>query len=275
MPHDASTPRPRKRFGQHFLTDPRILDRIADALAPAATETVVEIGPGRGALTDRFADRAGRVVAIEIDRDLAAVLRERYRDRPHVEIVTADALEVDWSALAGGPFVLAGNLPYYITTPLLFRALEVPRPQRAVLLVQREVAERLTARPGTRQYGALSVNVQLLAQVEIVGRVPAGAFSPVPEVDSAIVHVVPRAQGPVPPEDEQALRRFIQGMFAYRRKQVTRALRELLDLDAPTASSLVTTAAVEPTVRPETLPPEAFVRLFRACAAYRDRFESA
>lgn len=268
-------PRPRKRFGQHFLTDPRLLDRIADALAPTRADTVVEIGPGRGALTDRLADRAGRVVGIEIDRDLAALLRTRYRDRPQVDIVTADALDEDWGALAGGPYLLAGNVPYYITTPLLFRALERPRPDRAVLLVQREVAERIVAPPGSREYGALSVNVQLFAQAEVVGRVPPGAFRPVPEVESAIVRVVPNADGPVSVADEPALRRFVQGIFAYRRKQITRALRELAALDAPAAATVVSAAGIDPAVRPEMLSSAEFVRLFRASAPYRDRFESA
>ncbi|HEX7123130.1 MAG TPA: 16S rRNA (adenine(1518)-N(6)/adenine(1519)-N(6))-dimethyltransferase RsmA, partial [Gemmatimonadaceae bacterium] len=274
-PATMPAPRPRKRFGQHFLSDPRLLDRIADALGPTREDAVVEIGPGRGALTDRLADRAGRVVAIEIDRDLAALLQTRYRDRPHVEIVTGDALEEDWGALAGGPYLLAGNLPYYITTPLLFRALERPRPVRAVLLVQREVAERIVAPPGSREYGALSVNVQLFAQAEVVGRVPAGAFRPVPEVDSAIVRMIPYATGPVPEADEPALRRFVQGIFAYRRKQITRAVRELAGLDAPAAAAVVREAGIERAARPETLSPDEFVRLFRACAPYRDRFESA
>ena len=149
MPGSSRLPRPRKRFGQHFLTDVRALQRIVDALAPDPGDTIVEIGPGRGALTDLLASRSRRLVAIEIDRDLVRHLRERYADQPHVEIVEGDALEVDWGVLAGDDYVLAGNLPYYITTPLIFRILASPRPKRAVLLVQREVSARLAAEPGT------------------------------------------------------------------------------------------------------------------------------
>jgi 16S rRNA (adenine1518-N6/adenine1519-N6)-dimethyltransferase len=143
-------PRPRKRFGQHFLRDRGVLARIADALNLEDGTTVIEIGPGRGALTDVLAERAARLLAIEVDRDLAAHLRERYAARPEIEIVEADVLQVDLGALAGGDYVLAGNVPYYITTPILFHALQPPRPRRAVYLVQKEVAERLGAAPAAR-----------------------------------------------------------------------------------------------------------------------------
>lgn len=132
-------PAPRKRFGQHFLRDRGVLERIADALQLTGADTVVEIGPGRGALTDLLAGRARRLVAVEIDRDLAAHLRDRYRADPHVEIVEADVLKVRLAELAGtDDYVLAGNVPYYITTPILFHALAAPRPRRAVYLVQRD-----------------------------------------------------------------------------------------------------------------------------------------
>ena len=119
-----------KRLGQHFLADRSVLQAIADALELTGTETVVEIGPGRGALTDLLVERAARVVAIEIDRALAAILRERYADRPHVEVLEADVLDVDLATVAGGPYVLVGNVPYYITTPILFHALRPPPPRR-------------------------------------------------------------------------------------------------------------------------------------------------
>ena len=145
---EGALPPARKRFGQHFLKDTRVLDSIVDALGPLAGRTVVEIGPGRGALTDRLVERAGRVIAIELDRDLVQHLRARYAGMAHVEIVEADVLTVSLSALAGPSYVLAGNVPYYITTPIIFHALELPRPDVAVYLVQKEVAERMAAPPG-------------------------------------------------------------------------------------------------------------------------------
>lgn len=255
--------RARKRFGQHFLADSRALDRIADALEPDGC-TVVEIGPGRGALTDRLAKRAARVVAIEIDRDLVSLLRERYAGNSIVQVVEGDALEEDWTALADGPYRLAGNLPYYITTPLLFRALEAPRPERSVVLVQREVADRIVAAPGSKTYGALSVNVQLLADAEIVARVPAGAFRPTPSVESAVVRVIPRSVPLVRAEEERPIGAFVQAVFGFRRKQMTRVVRELRDVDADVAHQVLAEAAIEPGVRAETLAPESFLALFRA-----------
>ncbi|MBK5189459.1 MAG: ribosomal RNA small subunit methyltransferase A, partial [Gemmatimonadaceae bacterium] len=196
----------RKSLGQHFLTDPRILARIADAVALTPDETVVEIGPGRGSLTDALLARAARVVAIEIDRKLVALLREKYAHEPRLTIVEADVLDVNLGALAGLPYALAGNVPYYITTPILFQALRPPRALRSVLLVQKEVAARMVALPGAEDYGALSVNVQAVADVEMLFRIPAGAFNPPPRVDSAVVRVTPRAVPVVPAGVEEPFR---------------------------------------------------------------------
>lgn len=252
----------RKSLGQHFLTDRRILARIVDALDPQRGETVVEVGPGRGALTELLHKRAGRVIAIEYDRALAAVLRERYADS-NVEIVEADVLETDLGAAAGGPYALIGNVPYYITTPILFHALRRPRATRAVYLVQREVADRMTAPAGTKAYGALSVNVQALATAETVFRVPAGAFHPAPKVDSAVVRVTPRADPVVGPEEEQGFRQLVQGAFGMRRKQMRRVLRGLQAMTAEKAEGLLGEAGIAPDARPETLAPVQFAALFR------------
>lgn len=253
--------RPRKRFGQHFLADARALDRIVEALAPERSDTVVEIGPGRGALTVRLSVACRRLVAIEIDRDLVRQLRERFQDQPQVEIIEGDALEIDWGALAGGPYLLAGNLPYYITTPLIFRILETPMPRRAVLLVQREVADRLSAAPGSGDYGALTVNVQVAATIRTVARVPAGAFHPRPSVDSAIVELTPVAGG-LSVAEETPFRKFVQAVFGMRRKQLVRVLREL-GTPADRAMAMLNETGVEPSARPETLDPATFVRLYR------------
>src|SRR6476661_7501767 len=203
----AAFPPTRKSLGQHFLTDRRILARIADALQLDGHETVLEIGPGRGALTDILAERAGRLIAIEYDRALAALLRERYARRSNVLVAEADVLEVSLGELAAGPYVLVGNVPYYITTPILFHALVPPRADRAVYLVQREVAQRLSAKPGTKEDGALTVNV-------------------------AAVGMTPRAEPLVSTEEERPSRALVQGAFGMRRKQVRRVVRGLYALDA-------------------------------------------
>lgn len=255
-----------KRLGQHFLADRGVLEAIADALQLTGTETVVEIGPGRGALTDLLAERAGRVIAIELDRALAAILRQRYADRPRVEVIEADVLTVDLAAVAAGPYVLAGNVPYYITTPILFHALRSPPPLRSVFLVQREVAERMAARPGSDGYGALSVNLQASATAELILAVPPSAFRPPPRVDSAVVRVVPLAEPLVAATDAEAYRRLVQASFGLRRKQMRRVLRTVRGLDADRAEGYLATAGIDPDARPETLTPEAFVRLLAALA---------
>jgi 16S rRNA (adenine1518-N6/adenine1519-N6)-dimethyltransferase len=259
----SALPPTRKSLGQHFLTDKRILNRIADALHLQGGETVVEIGPGRGALTDILAERAGRLIAVEVDRALAALLRERYARRGNVLIAEADVLEVSLGELAAGPYVLVGNVPYYITTPILFHALQPPRAERAVYLVQREVAERLSARPGTKEYGALTVNVAAVARADTLFNVPAGAFSPPPKVESAVVRITPLATPLVAPAEERPLRLLVQGAFGMRRKQMRRVIRTLRSLDAEAADALLLAAGIDPEARPETLSAEQFVKLLR------------
>jgi len=253
--------RPRKRFGQHFLADRAALTRIADALNAATGETIIEIGPGRGALTDLLVARGLKTIAIEIDRDLGLLLRTRYANNPNLRIVEADVLTIDLAAEAGGPFRLVGNIPYNITTPIVFHALRHPRPAAAVFLVQREVAERMAATPGSRIYGALSVNVQSVVRVELIGRVKAGAFHPPPKVDSAIIRLTPLEQPVVGPDDEEALRTFVVAAFSQRRKQMLRALRQAVSLDPVSAESALREAGIDPTRRPETLSPAEFAAL--------------
>ena len=260
----AAFPPTRKSLGQHFLNDRRILGRIADALQLHGTETVLEIGPGRGALTDILAERAGRLIAIEYDRALAALLRERYARRGNVLIAEADVLQVSLGELAAGPYVLVGNVPYYITTPILFHALTRPRADRSVYLVQREVAQRLVARPGSKEYGALTVNVAALARAELLFGVPAGAFAPPPKVESAVVRITPLAEPLVTSDEENPFRVLVQSAFGMRRKQMRRVVRTLYSLDAEQADELLTRAGIEPEVRPETLSVDQFVGLMKA-----------
>ena len=253
-----------KKFGQHFLSDPKILSAIVDALAPTPRDLVVEVGPGRGSLTEILADRAGRVIAVEIDRALAAQLREKYAERPSVEIVEGDFLQTDLRALRGKNFLLIGNVPYYITTPIVFKALEPPLPARSVFLVQREVAERMAAGAGTESYGALSVNIAVVANVEQVLTVPAGAFRPPPKVESAVVRLTPREEPLVSLESLEQFRSFVQAAFGLRRKQMVRVLRTVRGVSAEKAAQLLERVEIDPSARPEVVAPEEFAALFEA-----------
>jgi 16S rRNA (adenine1518-N6/adenine1519-N6)-dimethyltransferase len=170
---------------------------------------------------------------------------------------------VDLGGAAGGEYAVVGNVPYYITTPILFHALRPPRAQRAVFLVQREVAERMVSPPGSREYGALSVNLQALARAELLFRVPAGAFQPPPKVESAVVRVTPLAQPLVPIGDEDAFREMVQGVFGFRRKQMRRVVRALSGLTPSQADDVLRDVDVDGEVRPETLSPPQFVALFQ------------
>ncbi len=274
-PHSPARREPlppvRKSLGQHFLSDPRILSRIADALGPLDAATVVEIGAGRGALTDILRERARRVVAVEVDRALAALLRARYADDDRVQVVEGDVLRAALGELAGGDYVLAGNVPYYITTPIIFHSLERPRPSRSVFLVQREVAERLTASPGSAEYGALTVNLRAAARAELLFGVPAGAFQPPPRVQSAVVRIEPLAQPLLPRTLEQYFRTFVQSCFAQRRKQMRRVVRSIGGLDPSAAEDVLRRSGIPPEVRPEVLTPEQFAALALALAAREKR----
>jgi 16S rRNA (adenine1518-N6/adenine1519-N6)-dimethyltransferase len=265
---DEKTPRGlppvRKSLGQHFLNDRRILQRIIDSLELTGTETVIEIGPGRGSLTELLVPAARRLILIEYDRALAALLRTRFADVPSVSVIEADVLTIDLGKAAGAPYMLVGNVPYYITTPILFHALQAPRPERAVYLVQREVAERIAAAPGSEEYGALSANVQAVAHAKLLFRVAAGSFHPPPKVESAVVRITPRLDPAVAPSEEAAFRRFVQDAFGMRRKQMRRVLREILSIDADAADAMLAAASIDPMARPETLSPEDFARLLRA-----------
>jgi 16S rRNA (adenine1518-N6/adenine1519-N6)-dimethyltransferase len=178
----------RQRLGQHFLIRGSVLERIARTACPDAEPLVIEIGPGRGALTERLAARANRIIAIEIDPALVEPLREKFRSSPHITVICADALETDYGQW--GPAVIAGNLPYYAATPIIEKALAAA-PRHAVFLVQKEVAARLAAQPGSRTYGYLSVRTQLFAHVEELFDVAPSAFHPPPKVDSTVIRLRP------------------------------------------------------------------------------------
>ncbi|MGA2598069.1 MAG: 16S rRNA (adenine(1518)-N(6)/adenine(1519)-N(6))-dimethyltransferase RsmA [Bryobacteraceae bacterium] len=204
-----------RRFGQHFLARQSVLERIARAACPEHCDLLLEIGPGRGALTLHLLEHASRVVAIEIDPVLVQYLRSKFRERQNLEIVDNDILKADLSSY--GPLTVVGNLPYYITSPIIQKVLALgPQLAHAVFLVQKEVAERLTASPGTRDYGYLSVQTQLLSKAELLFTVPAAAFRPPPKVDSALVRLTPRPELPV--ADPAAFLQFASAAFHQKRK---------------------------------------------------------
>ncbi len=224
----------------------------------------MEIGPGQGALTDVLLGRAARVIAIELDRQLAAALRTRYAGEPRLTIVEGDVLDRPLAAAAGtDDFVLAGNVPYYITTPILFHALRPPRARRAVYLVQREVAERVVAAPGAEPYGALSVNVQAVARATMLGLVGPRSFAPPPTVESAILRIEPATAPIVADAEQAAFAAFVIAVFGLRRKQMRRVVRLLKGLDAAAAERVLEEADVAPHVRPEVLAPAQLAAVWR------------
>ena len=256
-------PHAKRRLGQHFLTDPRLLARIADALEAGPDDVVLEVGPGRGGLTAPLLERAGRVIAIEKDRDLIPILRSRF---PRLDLIEADALELDWHTLikpGDSGLLVTGNIPYNITSPLIDKALLPPRPVRIVFLVQKEVADRVTAAAGTSDYGALSIGVQAVARAERLFTIPAGAFKPRPKVDSAVLRLTPLSRPLISDDERESFRILVVGLFGFRRKQMLRGLREFTGWDAPRVSELLAASGIPETVRPEVLSPAQFVHLRR------------
>jgi len=255
---------PRKKLGQHFLFDPGILDRIIETASIGPDDTVVEIGPGLGRMTRRLAERARRVVALELDRKLHARLRHRVAPGTNIEPVRVDCLKYPYEQL--GPFRLVGNIPYYITTPIIFRLLEVGEDLRSMtLLVQKEVAERIVAEPGTKTYGVLSIMVQLRMQPRIAFPVPAGAFSPPPRVDSAVLHLEPHASPPSRAVNTELFTRVVRSAFSKRRKTIRNGLRPLFP-EGILREALAETG-IPPHLRPERLPAERFIALADRLAA--------
>lgn len=255
--------RAKKALGQHFLYDPRILHRIAAALDPQRDEPVLEIGPGLGTLTAALRDRGARITAIEKDAELLAGLRRRF---PEVRLAHGDALAMDWPAVAdASPATLKiiGNIPYNITSPLIAKALLPPRPRLVVFLVQQEVADRVAAAAGTPAYGALSVGVQVVARVERLFSVPAGAFRPPPRVESTLIRLTPLGSPLIRDEEVHGFRRLVTGLFAARRKQLGRGLRQLTGWSAEVVQGQLRGLGIEPARRPETLNVGEFVRLYR------------
>jgi 16S rRNA (adenine1518-N6/adenine1519-N6)-dimethyltransferase len=253
--------RARKRFGQHFLHDPAVIARILAALDIQAGDAVVEIGPGHGALTGQLLRTAGRLDAIEIDRDLAAGLRERLSGEPGFVLHERDALSMDWRSLAlerGARLRVVGNLPYNISTPLLFGLLECAEVIADMhFMLQKEVVDRILAAPGTPEYGRLTVMLAPRVQAQRLLDVGAGAFRPAPRVVSSVVRLrILESPWPIPP----LYARVVAAAFGQRRKTLRNALRGYL------SAAQIEALGLDPGVRAEQLPPLEFARLASAAA---------
>jgi 16S rRNA (adenine1518-N6/adenine1519-N6)-dimethyltransferase len=252
-------PRPRKRFGQHFLTDRHYLERIAAAIAPAAGDSMVEIGPGTGLLTERLVPRLDRLDVVEIDRDLALALRNRF-DPARVRVHEADALEFDFATLPQ-PLRVVGNLPYNVSTPILFRMAALAGSIRdCTFMLQKEVVDRMVAAPGTADYGRLSVMLQYRFGMASLMDVPAGAFTPPPKVLSSIVRMVPLGGARLVARDEKRFERLVAAAFSQRRKTLRNAAREVADAAA------FERAGIDAGRRGETLSVSEFIALADASA---------
>jgi 16S rRNA (adenine1518-N6/adenine1519-N6)-dimethyltransferase len=249
--------RAKKRLGQHFLHDPAVLRRLVGAIAPESTDRMVEIGPGLGALTRLLLERLERLDVVEVDRELAATLPSRVEHPERLVVHAADALEFDFGRLAAGPGSLrvVGNLPYNVSTPLLFHLLGFGGAIKDLhVMLQREVVERMTARPGGKEYGRLTVMLAAAAECEACFDVGPGAFTPPPKVWSTVVRITPRAPT-FAIADRARFATLVTRLFSMRRKTLARALRGRLTAEQ------IKGLDIDPSARPETLSPADFAKL--------------
>lgn len=281
MPKAAAKPVARKpKLGQHFLTDGGAALRIVDALGDVSQSTVLEIGPGRGVLTSILAKRARRLIAIELDRVLAAQLRMKFALYPNVEVIEGDVLAIDFATLFGPrpgssrpglvqtpePVPVVGNLPYYITSDILLRMFDSRQCfSKIVIMVQKEVAERLGATPGSSEYGLLSATAQVYAKVEKLFTLPPGAFSPPPKVHSSVVRLTMSPKLESLRVEERGFINFLKLSFAQKRKTLWNNLRNTYAED--TLREALREAGVKPVARAETLPLEKSAAIYRALAS--------
>ena len=266
--HRASTRGRTRALGQHFLRDRSVADRIIELVAPTPRDLVVEIGPGGGALTESLAARAGRLIALEVDAELAARLGERLAGAAHVEVRHADAHRFDYQGLRalvpdpGGRLLAVGNLPYSVSKPILAALVEAAPPiDEMALMLQKEVAVRVAAEPGGKTYGALSVLTQARCAVRLAFSVPPGAFVPPPQVDSAVLHLAAHRAPPVAIADPVRFAAVVRAAFSQRRKSLANALAAGLALGTERARRLVEAAGLDGGRRAETLSLAEFARL--------------
>lgn len=253
----------KPKLGQNFLHDESAIERIVASLGNLSSRTIVEIGPGRGAITHRLAQRAHRLIAIELDRELAPALRVQYREQQHVEILEQDILTVDFAQLARTErLAIVGNLPYYITSDILLHLFAHNAViDQAVLMVQREVADRVAATAGSRDYGLLSSTAQMYGRVERLFTLPPGAFSPPPEVYSTVFRITMAPRFQALGVDEGRFLGFLKKCFAQKRKTLANNLRAA-GFSSEAISNGLSKAEIEPQMRAEALPLEAMARLF-------------
>jgi len=258
----------RRALGQHFLRDAGFARAIVDVACLTPADLCVEIGPGEGALTFRLAQRAGRLLALEVDETLIAELRPRLASLPHVELRHADARRFEYTMLPalrpspGGRVVVVGNLPYSVSKPILERLVEARTAiSEIVLTLQKEVAERVAAAPGGKRYGALSVLTQLYCEARVAMTIPPGAFRPSPKVDSAVLHLKVLPAPRVSVRDEGSFQRLVKAAFSQRRKNLANALAGGLGAPVLTARQWLLDAGIDPARRGETLSLEEFSRL--------------
>ncbi len=259
----------QKKYGQNFLVDERVLERILSAAEITKEDCVLEIGPGIGTMTQYLAERAGEVVAVEIDRNLIPILEETLEAYSNVTLINDDILKVDVNRIVsekngGTPIKVVANLPYYITTPIIMGLFEGHVPLKSItILVQREVAERMQAGPGTKEYGALSLAVQYYAKPEVVAKVPPNCFIPRPTVDSAVIRLVRYEEPPVKMLDEEKLFAVIRAAFNQRRKTLVNALGNAqgLGVTKDRVVKALEEMGLSLTVRGEALSLEQFARL--------------
>lgn len=252
--------RPKKSFGQHFLHEKRYIDRIVSSISPKDGDTLVEIGPGEGAMTMPLLAVAKRMTAIELDTDLIPGLQQRAASIGELRIVHSDVLKVDFSALAADlgaeRLRIAGNLPYYISSPILFHCVEhAAAIQDMHFMLQKEVVDRMAAEPGSKVYGRLSVMLQLACRVTPLFTVPPGAFRPPPKVDSAVVRLVPLPADQRPAGDPAKIHAVVKAAFAMRRKTLANTLKGMID------EATIRAVGIDPRARAETLAPTDFVKL--------------
>lgn len=255
----------RHRLGQNFIYDEALLRRVVDA-AEIEDKNVLEIGAGAGSLTLALSERAKSVLALEIDDKLIPVLREVLAGRENVRLLQGDAMKADIEALMreafDGDYAVVANLPYYITTPVIMRLLESPLPpQSLTVMVQKEVASRLVASPGTKDYGAITLAVQYRSVVSVPMKVPAGCFTPRPKVDSALVRMVWRETPAVAVRSEETFFRTVRAGFAMRRKTLLNNISAAFSLSREQATAALEAAGIAPSARGETLSMEEFGRL--------------
>ncbi|MBC8210074.1 MAG: 16S rRNA (adenine(1518)-N(6)/adenine(1519)-N(6))-dimethyltransferase RsmA [Gammaproteobacteria bacterium] len=259
---EALKHKPRKRFGQHFLHDKNIIRKLLSAMNPQPTDSIIEIGPGEGALTFPLLQRCEELTAIELDRDLIPLLQKNSKPFGTLHLINSDVLQIDMSQLSlEAPFRLAGNLPYNISTPLMFHMLKFQELIKDMhFMVQKEVAERIIAHPdqenrNSKHYGRLSVMMQYHCQCEYLFDVPPGSFSPPPKVDSAIIRLIPHAKPPVTVDDMETFAALVQAAFNQRRKTISNSLK--LFIDRATMLSL----DIDPGCRAENLTLQHFAQL--------------